>query len=174
MSIQISVIIPSYNSSKTLVHTIEGIINQQNIDGYEIIVVDSSEDGSIEGIISKYGSSGIIKFIRSEKRLSPSEGRNLGANHSNGNLLVFIDSDVVPSPIFLQKIKHAYESGCMVGGGGVEIPDFQRSKSIALAQFYLQFNEFLPVGVKRVRCLFQAVIFSVIKRYFIRPGVFLI
>ncbi|NLD35718.1 MAG: glycosyltransferase [Desulfatiglans sp.] len=151
MCIQISVIIPSYNSSKTLVHALEGIINQEKIDGYEVIVVDSSDDGNMESIISQYGSLKIIKFIRSEKRLSPSEGRNLGVSQSSGTLLVFIDSDVVPSPIFLNKIKKAYESGYLTGGGGIEVPDFQRCKSIALAQYYLQFNEFLPVGVNRVK-----------------------
>lgn len=149
MSIQISVIIPSYNSSKTLMHTIEGINNQRNIDDYEVILVDSSDDGSMDRIISQYEASSIIKIIRSEKRLSPSEGRNLGASHSSGTLLVFIDSDVVPSPNFLHKIREAYESGYLTGGGGIEIPDFQKCKSIALAQYYLQFNEFLPVGVTR-------------------------
>jgi glycosyltransferase involved in cell wall biosynthesis len=126
MNIQISVIIPSYNSSKTLVHTIEGIINQQNIDSYEVIVVDSSDDGNMERIIYKYASSSIIQFIRSEKKLSPSQGRNLGASHSKGSLLVFFDSDVIPSPDFLVKVKEAYESGYLAGGGGIDIPDFQK------------------------------------------------
>jgi glycosyltransferase involved in cell wall biosynthesis len=172
MDIQISVIIPSYNSSKTLLHTIEGIINQQNIDGYEVIVVDSSDDGSMESIIHKYSLSRIIKFIRSEKRLSPSEGRNLGASHSSGNLLVFIDSDVVPSSIFLHKIKEAYESGYMAGGGGVEIPDFQRGKAIALAQYYLQFNEFLPVGENRVKMFIPSCNFFCERKLFYDAGGF--
>lgn len=151
INITTSVIIPSYNSSGTIAHTLNGLLNQMEIDDYEIIVVDSSDDGEFENVIKKFKSQDKIRFIRSEKKLSPSEGRNLGITHSAGSLLVFLDSDVIPSPCLLNKIKTSYEAGHMAGGGGIEIPDFQKETTIALAQYYLQFNEYLPVGEKRVK-----------------------
>jgi hypothetical protein len=113
-----------------------------------------------------------LKIIISEKRLSPSEGRNLGTSHSNGTLLVFIDSDVIPSQNFLNNIKKAYEAGYLAGGGAIEIPDFQKDKSIALAQYYLQFNEFLPVGKNRMKMFVPSCNFFCDRQLFYKAGGF--
>jgi len=43
----------------------------------------------------------------------------------------------------------AYENSCLAGGGGIEVPGFQRNKPIALAQYYLQFNEYIGSGNNR-------------------------
>ena len=145
----ISVIIPSYNSSHTLCHTIEGILHQENVQAKEIIIVDSSDDGNIEKIKTKYQAFDHIVFSNAGIKVMPAMGRNIGAESAKGNILVFLDSDVIPSQQLLEHILNAYEKGCLVGGVGVDIPEFQISNLVALAQYYLQFNEYLPTGEKR-------------------------
>lgn len=151
MSASISVIIPSYNSSRTIGYTLDGLMDQQGVKADQIIVVDSSDDGKFEGIISKYKTAEIIRFIHSNKKLTPAEARNIGFKQASGNLLIFLDSDVGPSPNLILMYAEAYKNGCMAGGGGIELPDFQNNRPIPIAQYYLQCNEYIPVGEKRIK-----------------------
>jgi glycosyltransferase involved in cell wall biosynthesis len=151
MNDSISVIIPSYNSSETIEYTIDGILSQKFVKANEIIIVDSSGDEKFDAVISKYKSSTVIRFIRSTERLTPAKARNIGSKQAMGNLLVFLDSDVIPSPTLLSIYMNAFEGGCMAGGGGIELPASQFNKVIPTAQYYLQCNEYLPVGGKRIK-----------------------
>jgi glycosyltransferase involved in cell wall biosynthesis len=145
-SISVSIIIPSYNSYKTIQYTIEQILSfadQEKLT--EIIIVDSSDDK----VTKKYLNSivgGKIKIITSGVKIMPAVQRNLGANHAVGNLLLFIDSDAYPSKYWVQQIILAYQSGYKVGGGSYLVPDFQKNSKIVLAQYYQEFGEYLPAG----------------------------
>ncbi len=147
---QISIIIPSYNSSATIENIFTKLIlPDESIK--EIIVVDSSDDTEfkkIEEIVKKYIN---VKLIHLEKKSSPAVARNRGAKEANGELLVFIDSDAYPDINWIMAIIQAHQKGYMVGGGSYELPEFQKKSFIAVSQYYLQFNEFLPVKTDRVK-----------------------
>jgi glycosyltransferase involved in cell wall biosynthesis len=151
MNDSISVIIPSYNSSDTITLTLDSLLNQAPVKADEIIVVDSSDNGKFDSVVSKYRTSVVIKFVRSLEKLTPAKARNIGFGQAAGNLLVFLDSDVVPSPALLSLYIDAYKSGFMAGGGSVKLPEFQRNMLIPTAQYYLQCNEYIPAGEKRVK-----------------------
>jgi glycosyltransferase involved in cell wall biosynthesis len=151
MNHSISVIIPSYNSSSTIEYTLKGLLDQSPVKADEIIVVDSSDNDKFYAIVSKYQTLTSVKFIRSMERLTPAQARNIGARRASGNLLVFLDSDVVPSPSLLSIYMDAYQTGCQAGGGSVELSDFQASMFIPSAQYYLQCNEYIPAGKKRIK-----------------------
>jgi glycosyltransferase involved in cell wall biosynthesis len=151
MSASISVIIPSFNSSSTIGYTLDGLMNQKSVKADQIIVVDSSDDGKFESIISEYKNSKIINFIHFNKKLTPAEARNIGLKQASGDLLVFLDSDAGPSQNLILMYAKAYKNGCMAGGGGIELPDFQSNRPIPVAQYYLQCNEYIPVGEKRIK-----------------------
>jgi GT2 family glycosyltransferase len=88
---KISIIILNRNNMNVIIKCIESLLAFQSRYGYEIIVVDNqSTDGSYELISEKYA--GQIKVVRNEKN-GCSSGRNLGVQHSSGDLLVFLDSD---------------------------------------------------------------------------------
>ncbi len=78
----LSVIIPSYKS-KYLSKVIQ---SAKEFDPLEIIVVDTSPNMPILEGVSLY---------HQTKRLNAAEARNKGAEMANGDLLLFIDSDVV-------------------------------------------------------------------------------
>lgn len=151
MKKKISVIIPSFNSALTISRVLD-VLSAQTGKGLisEVIVVDSSNDVSTKGLLSRYESDK-LKVINAGERIIPAIGRNIGALHANGEILAFIDSDAYPGHNWIENIEKAYENGCMVGGGGLEIPDFQKKKAIALAQYYLQFNEYIAVGSDRIK-----------------------
>lgn len=144
---KVSFIIPSYNSVKTLAKTIESLLRQSDED-VEIIIVDSSDDEMAQKYISIV-SSDRVKVIVLKKKTSPAQGRNIGARAACGELLCFIDSDVVLADDWLKQVLAAYAQGCLIGGGCVDIDPSQAGSSLAWAQLFLQFNESLPGGQRR-------------------------
>lgn len=85
----ISVVIPVYNSGKTLIRAIDSVI-KQTCPPFEIIVVDDgSKDNSCE-LIERYFPS--VKLIR-QKNAGAAAARNTGVRASTGNLIAFLDAD---------------------------------------------------------------------------------
>lgn len=141
-----SVIVPSYRSAATLGRTLKSLRAIPESMLNEIIVVDSSEDEASRRFVASQAD-GRVQVIALERQTMPAVARNIGARHAVGDLLVFIDSDAYAAQGWLERILEAHASGCRVGGGSVGLPDFQSQKPVALAQYYLQFNEFLKPGV---------------------------
>ncbi len=144
---KISFIIPSYNSLKTLPNTLESIFKQSGHE-FEIIIVDSSDDPVVKKQTSLFACDR-VKVISLDKKTGPAQGRNIGAREAKGELLCFIDSDVILSDHWLKEILLAYQQGCRAGGGAVDIHQSQIENNLAWAQLYLQFNESLPIGQRR-------------------------
>lgn len=86
----ISVIIPAYNSEKTIQETIESVLKQTFSDFELIIVNDGSTDTTLEIISS-------IKDPRIKVFTYPNAGvavsRNRGISHSTGEFISFLDAD---------------------------------------------------------------------------------
>lgn len=100
---KLSVIVPVYNVENYLRRCLDSIL-QQTYKDIEIIVVD---DGSIDDsaqIIKQYveENSNIIAIYSSNKGVS--HARNLGIQHSNGEYIIFVDSDDYILPTFCEKM----------------------------------------------------------------------
>ncbi len=148
---KISVIIPSYNSCLTIESTLKAIDDQTRRDLVsEVIVIDSSDDGKTREILSEY-ESGAMKVVQMEHKTMPAVSRNVGVDYATGDILVFIDADAYLASDCIEKIVEGYNKGYMAGGGGIAIPPFQKNKKIAIAQYYLQFNEYISAGKDRVK-----------------------
>jgi len=139
----VSVIIPSYNSIKTIGKTIKGLENQTSIKNLiEILIVDSSDDDATHTFLVNHPNP-IIKVIRSGYKVIPSIQRNIGAKQAKAELLCFIDSDAIPADNWIEKIIEVFNKGYKVGGGSYLIPEFQINKSIAWAEYFLEFSQFI-------------------------------
>ncbi|ADE16359.1 glycosyl transferase family 2 [Nitrosococcus halophilus Nc 4] len=114
----ISVIIPSYNSSETLELCIEAVTKQKTRHPYEIIVVDCSDTDKEEYLCRQYAS---VFFIKKQHKFTPGIGRNIGAAHAQGVILVFVDADVLLKDDALEKISHYYNMGYQVFSGALEL-----------------------------------------------------
>ncbi len=118
---KVSVIIPSYNSQETLKYSLEGLSKQIREVDFEVIVVDCSSHNEVERLCTKYG---FVNFHHEKKRFSPGIGRNIGASLAQGDLLVFIDSDVILEENALTRIRKHYNDGYKIFGGALELSDF--------------------------------------------------
>ncbi len=146
----VSFIVPSYNSCSTIGATLESIRQQSVWDRVkEVIVVDSSEDGETRPLLNAYAQDPKFRINFLDKKLSPANARNFGFQQSSGDLLCFIDSDTCLAEDWLKEILEACKRNCRAGGGSISLFKFQRKNVLALAQLYLQCNEFLNVGSQR-------------------------
>ena len=78
----VSIITPSYNSSKFIAQTIESVISQtyQNL---EMIVIDDNSPDKANEIIEEYcKKDSRIKHIKLEKNIGPANARNKGIKES--------------------------------------------------------------------------------------------
>ena len=92
--LEISVIIPVYKESKLLPKILNILLNQK-IDSklYEIIVVIDKPTKHFLDILREYGKK--VKFIINKKRIGKANALNKAVEHSSGNILFFLDSDVI-------------------------------------------------------------------------------
>lgn len=92
MNKTISVIIPIFNSSKTLERTLESIINQAYRNLEIILVNDGSNDNSLE-ICERYANRDSRIVIVNQKNQGVGKARNYGIDVSTGDFISFVDSD---------------------------------------------------------------------------------
>lgn len=101
-----SVVIPTYNRKPILEKCLLALEDQQwdsgtPIDGYEVVVVD---DGSTDGTVDWLTQSAAFPHVRllQQAHEGPAAARNLGVQQAKGDIIIFIDSDLVVTPSFLQ------------------------------------------------------------------------
>ncbi|QSZ42369.1 glycosyltransferase [Sulfurimonas aquatica] len=93
MKALISIITPSYNSSRFIAQTIESVLAQTYKNWEMIIVDDVSADGSNEIIEEYCKKDNRIKLIKLEKNSGPAEARNRAIQEAQGRYITFLDAD---------------------------------------------------------------------------------
>ncbi|MCX7592214.1 MAG: glycosyltransferase [Fischerella sp.] len=86
----ISIIIPTYNSEKTIKDTIESVL-EQTLTDYELIVINDGSSDSTLDIVSQFHDSRIKVFSYPHQGANVS--RNLGLAHAAGEFISFLDAD---------------------------------------------------------------------------------
>ena len=93
----ISIIIPNYNKEDYILETLKSI-NNQSFHNWECIIVDdNSNDKSVKIINSFIKDKNRFSLIHKESNTGASSCRNLGIKNSNGNYIMFLDSDDIIS-----------------------------------------------------------------------------
>ena len=96
----LSVVIPARNASEHLDPLLSALLPQLLPDDECMLVDDASEDLTGE-IARRYG----VKVLRIDIRGGPAAARNAGAALAVGDLLVFLDADVVPHADLFVRIR---------------------------------------------------------------------
>ncbi len=114
MGVLISVVIPNFNSSRTISACLDSVFSSR-FNNYEVIVVDDcSEDASPE-IIKEFP----CRLYRLEEHSGAAAARNHGARKARGEIIFFTDSDCLLQPGTLERIRGFFESsedGYILGG----------------------------------------------------------
>lgn len=123
-----SIILPTYNEKDNIIELIQAIFRAlpPEIDAEVVVVDDNSPDGTAEAVRQNFGHDARVNlFVRGGERGLATAIR-YGAEHSNGQILVFMDTDFNHDPILLpQMIKFLEFYDIIIGSrfvmaGGME------------------------------------------------------
>ncbi len=90
---RLSVVVPVFNGRLQLPRCLEALRESQFTD-FEVIVVDDCSTDNTRAIVERYGA----RYLRTPRTMGPGGGRNLGVRHAGGDIIVFVDADVVIKP----------------------------------------------------------------------------
>lgn len=89
-----SIIVPTRNEATFLPHLLESL-ERQTFKDFEIIVADAASTDRTREVAEAHGAMVVTGGM-------PGPGRNAGARHAKGEILFFLDADVVLPPDFLE------------------------------------------------------------------------
>lgn len=89
----IDIIIPVYNSRKTLPYTLMSISRQTIREKLRILLVDDNSTENYNDIINKFSNELKIRIVHLDKNVGPGLARQYGIEHSKSKYICFIDSD---------------------------------------------------------------------------------
>lgn len=136
---KISVVVASYNSKETIEACLVSLLNQKTSVPFEIIVVDSSEDGTQELVRKKFPN---IRMRHYGERKFPGAARNKGISIADSEIIAFIDSDCEARMNWIDEIAKAHRSPCPAIGG--TIANRAPANLTAWAAYFCEFNQWIP------------------------------
>jgi glycosyltransferase involved in cell wall biosynthesis len=138
---QVSVVIPCYQSAGHIRAALRALETQQTSASYEIIVVDSSTDGTDHIIEREFPG---VRLLHFGERRSAGAARNIGIAAAQGEAILFIDADTIPCSTWMEQMWDALSNGAdgICGGMSNGTPWSITGSS----GFYLEFFRFLAHG----------------------------
>lgn len=106
---KVSVIIPTRNREKIVYKCMKYIL-RQDYSPYEILVIDDGSKDNTEKVLKEFLSYENFRYIPLSERKGPAFCRNLGVRESNGDLIIFIDSDIFVRSDFISNHVRAHRN----------------------------------------------------------------
>jgi glycosyltransferase involved in cell wall biosynthesis len=89
----VSIVMPAYNASKTILESIDSVRNQSYKNWELLIIDDCSIDGTYQLVRDLMRDDDRIKLFKNDVNIGISDSRNRGLELANGNFIAFLDSD---------------------------------------------------------------------------------
>jgi GT2 family glycosyltransferase len=134
-----SVIVPAYRAWATLPAVLDALRTQVEARDRQVIVVENSGEMSAAELERRWP---WARWLVLAEQTLPGRARNLGAEASEGELLVFLDADAIPEPEWLDELERALAPGIDAVAGSV-VNGTPRSK-VGTAGYLLEFADWLP------------------------------
>ncbi|MFN4867485.1 MAG: glycosyltransferase family 2 protein [Cyanobium sp.] len=97
-----TIVVPAYNREVFISDCIDSVLSQ-TFENYELVIVDdASSDKTLSIALSYALRDSRVRVISNPQNLGPQRSRNIGLNLARGKYIVFLDSDDVLSPCYLQ------------------------------------------------------------------------
>ncbi len=176
-----SVVVPTFNRADGLRLTLDSLLAQRVDFPYEILVVDNNSMDNTRAAVREFQQHypGKVRYLF-EGQQGSSAARNAGIQAAQGEIIAFVDDDVVADPGWLAALRDAYvklPDAWSIGGKVAltipgALPDWFDPHSTMLL-FYLSFQDFGSDIVKIDSPLaLSTANFSVRREAFARVGLF--
>lgn len=110
----VSIIIPTYNAEKFMPSLLDSIF-RSGVEDMEVIIVDDCSTDNTVKIAKNYP----VRVIQLETNSGPAKARNIGAKAAKGDIIFFLDADVVVMDGTIKEVKNYFEknpsSKCAIG-----------------------------------------------------------
>lgn len=144
--VSVSVIVPCYNSERTIRRCLDALLLQRTAIPFDITVVDSSTDATADIVAREYPS---VRLVRSFHRLYAGAARNLGVRATRAPLCLMIDSDCVAAHDLIERVVARHRGGRFAAVGGALRNGTPGSLS-GLIGYLIEFKEFMPTAPLRL------------------------
>lgn len=104
-----SIIVPVYNTERTLPACLDSIL-AQTLDDIEIVCVDDGSPDASADVLAAYASRDPRVRVLHQQNAGLSAARNAGIRVAHGRYLVFVDSDDTIEPVLCERVLQAFES----------------------------------------------------------------
>jgi GT2 family glycosyltransferase len=106
----VSIIIVAHNSENDVVDCVNSVLSQ-DYKNFEIVLVDNASTDQTAAISEKrFGFHPQVRVIRSQKNLGYAGGNNLGFHHSEGELIVVLNPDLLVDKRWLVELLKVYDN----------------------------------------------------------------
>jgi glycosyltransferase involved in cell wall biosynthesis len=114
---RLSVIVSCRNSASTLGDTLEAIVGQTYDGWWELVVVDNGSTDATSAVAQRFADRvEHFSLLKPPKPGYQALGLNYGIKHSQGEYLIFLDSDDLVAPGYLEQTAKALGDAPFVGG----------------------------------------------------------
>jgi len=163
-----SVIVPAYNARTTITGCLAALTAQRTRAAFEVIVVDSSDDGTGELVRARFPG---VRLVALARRTLPGAARNVGVEVARGEILAFTDADCVPEPTWLDAMLREHAAGAYAAVGGAVLNAKPRAV-VAWCDYLVEFSAQLPSAGRRLVDMLPTCNLSVPRQVFARYGPF--
>ena len=116
---KISFVVPTYRRPEALRETLKALISLDYPQGaYEIVVVDDGSNDATPEVVREFSDDGPVVRYLYQRNAGVAKARNTGAAAATGELLIFLDDDILVEPDHVARhlaVRKSY-GDCLVNG----------------------------------------------------------
>jgi len=152
---KVSVVIPTYFRPDDLAELFDSLLTQ-TIKPLEVIVIDDTPADMIEVVCEIYkvrfeSVRSTLIYIRNPRERSIAIARNVGAEKAQGEIIIFLDSDVILYPDYIAKIMEVfrkYSNALGVQGWNVNAKKIRTHPLIKAIQTFFRLQHYVKDSCK--------------------------
>lgn len=108
---KVSVVVVTYQTpAEELTETLR-MLSRQTTGDFEVVLVDNGTDWPVGEVVRQFDH--VSAYVRPQRNVGVTVGRNMGAHLASADLLVFLDDDAVPAEDFLEAHQRAHEGDAL-------------------------------------------------------------
>lgn len=115
-NLKFSIIIAVFNRKEELRELLESLA-KQTLKEFEVIVVDDGSTVALRPLTEEFSSILNLKYYYKENT-GPGRSRNFGCQKASGDYFIFLDSDTITTPDYLEKVSRELQNNFVHAFGG--------------------------------------------------------